>query len=431
MSSTGTPPPATLRPSVFISYASEDRTAARRLRDYLSAAGLEVWYDENELGGGDAWDQKIRRQIRDCDYFLPIVSATTQRRKEGYFRREWRLAAERTLDMADDVLFLLPVSIDDTNETVARVPDKFLTVQWLRLPGGKPEAALDALIKRLLAGEHTITTRPPMIIRPPAGSGMGWPHPETDDSAPPRMPAFPHAPEYGGVGNWMRYIAEVIWWGVTATWILFSRLPRWVRIMVSMWFVVTLITTCGRINWSKSKETTPPVVPTAPAGKRPGKGGPGREKQPGDVAKFGEDITRQLAPLISAAEATRKQIVLVAFGGDITDEATVQFAKSTFRTCSQLIDRARPNDTAVLHTKIGRTDEAAAAFGRKLEIGFLLVAREGKVDDKPALAVRLIKVGDGTVAWSNDFPIDTVNASEAATRIADAVLTTVPAKHEK
>ena len=52
-------------PTVFLSYASEDRKAARRLGDSLPAYGLEVWYDESELGGGDAWDQKIRQQIRD------------------------------------------------------------------------------------------------------------------------------------------------------------------------------------------------------------------------------------------------------------------------------------------------------------------------------------------------------------------------------
>jgi hypothetical protein len=77
-----------VRPSVFLSYASEDRPAARILRDALPNYGLEVWYDESELGGGDAWDQKIRRQIRDCDYFMPLVSAQTERRREGYFRRE-------------------------------------------------------------------------------------------------------------------------------------------------------------------------------------------------------------------------------------------------------------------------------------------------------------------------------------------------------
>ena len=136
MSSAGIQP-APPRPSVFISYASEDRTAARALRDALEAAGLDVWYDESELGGGDAWDQKIRRQIRDCDYFMPLISAATEARKEGYFRREWRLATERTMDMADDVLFLLPIALDDTHEAGARVPERFLHVQWLRLPNGE------------------------------------------------------------------------------------------------------------------------------------------------------------------------------------------------------------------------------------------------------------------------------------------------------
>ncbi len=92
----------TPRRSVFLSYASEDRQAAQLLRDALPGYGLDVWYDESEIGGGEAWDQKIRRQIRECDYFMALVSAQTEARHEGYFRREWRLAVERTLDMADD-----------------------------------------------------------------------------------------------------------------------------------------------------------------------------------------------------------------------------------------------------------------------------------------------------------------------------------------
>src|ERR1700733_1511156 len=140
-------------PTVFLSYASEDRQAARSIGDALPAYGLEVWYDESELGGGDAWDQKIRRQIRECDYFMALVSAHTEARHEGYFRREWRLAVERTLDMADDHLFLLPVVIDDTNEAVARVPEKFLAVQWLKVPGGRPTRALESLCRRVASAD--------------------------------------------------------------------------------------------------------------------------------------------------------------------------------------------------------------------------------------------------------------------------------------
>ena len=47
--------------AVFLSYASQDTQAARRICNALSAAGVEVWFDQSELRGGDAWDHKIRK----------------------------------------------------------------------------------------------------------------------------------------------------------------------------------------------------------------------------------------------------------------------------------------------------------------------------------------------------------------------------------
>lgn len=123
-------------PAVFLSYASQDATAVRRLCDTLRAAGVEVWFDQAELRGGDQWDAKIRKQIRECTLFVPVISAATQARAEGYFRREWKLAVERTHDMADHVPFLLPVVLDDTKDRDAHVPEAFFKVQWTRLPDG-------------------------------------------------------------------------------------------------------------------------------------------------------------------------------------------------------------------------------------------------------------------------------------------------------
>ncbi len=88
--------------AVFLSYASQDAEAAKRICEELRAAGVEVWFDQNELVGGDAWDQKIRGQIASCALFVPLISANTQARLEGYFRREWKQAAARTHDMADE-----------------------------------------------------------------------------------------------------------------------------------------------------------------------------------------------------------------------------------------------------------------------------------------------------------------------------------------
>jgi uncharacterized protein YfaA (DUF2138 family) len=71
---------------VFLSYASQDAKEAKRICDALRAAGAEVWFDQSELRGRDAWDQSIRSQIKTCALFLPIISQHTHERAEGYFR---------------------------------------------------------------------------------------------------------------------------------------------------------------------------------------------------------------------------------------------------------------------------------------------------------------------------------------------------------
>jgi hypothetical protein len=66
------------REAVFLSYASEDSEAAQRIASALKAAGIEVWFDRTELRGGDAWDRRIREQIRDCRLFIAVISAHTE-----------------------------------------------------------------------------------------------------------------------------------------------------------------------------------------------------------------------------------------------------------------------------------------------------------------------------------------------------------------
>jgi hypothetical protein len=65
--------------AVFLSYASQDAEPARKICDALRAVGIEVWFDQSELRGGDAWDQKIRQQIHDCVLFIPVISSNTRR----------------------------------------------------------------------------------------------------------------------------------------------------------------------------------------------------------------------------------------------------------------------------------------------------------------------------------------------------------------
>ena len=162
--------------AVFLSYASQDAEAARRIHDVLRGAGLEVWLDQSELRGGDAWDASIRRQIRECALFVPIISANTQSRTEGYFRLEWRLAEQRSHLMARGRPFLVPVVVDGTAETGAHVPDAFLEVQWTRLPGGQCDTGFATHIRRLLDGTVAAPNREHVLPSPvPAPASSRFP----------------------------------------------------------------------------------------------------------------------------------------------------------------------------------------------------------------------------------------------------------------
>jgi TolB-like protein/Tfp pilus assembly protein PilF len=145
-------PVSTPTGAVFLSYASQDVEAAERLCAALQGAGLEVWFDKSALRGGDAWDANIRQQVHDCALFVPLISASTEARGEGYFRLEWRLAVDRSFHFADDQAFLMPVAIDATPQAGARVPERFRERQWSHLPGGVATPEFVARVQRLLAG---------------------------------------------------------------------------------------------------------------------------------------------------------------------------------------------------------------------------------------------------------------------------------------
>jgi TolB-like protein len=139
------------KPAVFLSYASEDADVAQRICAALRDAGIEVWFDQSELRGGDAWDSAIRKQIKACTLFIPLISAHSQARAEGYFRLEWKLAVDRSYLIAADRPFLLPVVVDDIKDDEARVPDRFRDVQWTRLPAGEASREFVQRLSGLLA----------------------------------------------------------------------------------------------------------------------------------------------------------------------------------------------------------------------------------------------------------------------------------------
>ena len=147
-------PPALDMPdnAVFVSYAREDLPAVHNLKAALDQAGIKVWFDMERLESGDDYDRKIQKNIARCAYFIPIISANTERRLEGYFRREWSYAIDRARNIADGAVFILPVCVDEINEGDAQVPDKFKAAHFTKLLRGEASVAFIERLKLLCSG---------------------------------------------------------------------------------------------------------------------------------------------------------------------------------------------------------------------------------------------------------------------------------------
>jgi TolB-like protein len=406
-------------PTVFVSYASEDREAARRIGAALPGYGLEVWYDESELGGGDAWDQKIRRQIRECDYFMALVSARTESRREGYFRREWRLAAERTLDMADDHPFLLPVTIDDTEATSARVPEKFQSVQWLKVPDGNPTVALEAVCRRLAAGRNA-----PAAARRSFHPGGSASHPlsqsgvasePSEPSEPSRpvkrgkplspfvAPPFPvHDPKQS-----VRFGFEVLGWVFRNTYELFKRFPRWVRWGIIIWVVVALLSRKDtiRINEREVPRESQKIEDVAKE----------YQKDPSmNLAKLGALVAQEFG---DAVEGKGVSVLTLPFAAPANDAAAATLADTAFAQTYTRMSVAR-------HARLVAADVPATscaldvllAQGRAKHTQYVLC---GLIDGAGAgavqgLSVTLADMKGGKVRWSNRYPVSGATAAQIA-----------------
>jgi hypothetical protein len=147
---------ATVSPggAIFISYSSHDIIAAKRLLADLQEIGGDVaWLDKSTLKPGDDWERCLRSAVRRCSLFVPLLSANTEQRTEGYFRLEWTEAAERSRRIQGRK-FIFPIVIDPdyagVMERYALVPEAFKAFQYCHAPAGQVSDELKVELREQL-----------------------------------------------------------------------------------------------------------------------------------------------------------------------------------------------------------------------------------------------------------------------------------------
>src|SRR5215212_1512514 len=98
---------------IFLSYARNDREAARKLYEVLKTGGIDVWFDEAELVPGAEWESALKEAIKSADTVLLLAGA-------GMSLGKWQQIELRTaLDRAtrDRNFLIVPILLPGSSIT--------------------------------------------------------------------------------------------------------------------------------------------------------------------------------------------------------------------------------------------------------------------------------------------------------------------------
>jgi hypothetical protein len=127
---------------VFLSYASEERALAERVCRVLETEGHDVFFDRDDLGGGDAFGERIRTAIASADVLVYLISRSSIA-TQSYALTELAIVAALSKRRRPAIL---PVRIDDT--PIDAVPPTLRAYTMLE-PQGDPPAEIAFAIDRI------------------------------------------------------------------------------------------------------------------------------------------------------------------------------------------------------------------------------------------------------------------------------------------
>lgn len=315
--------------------------------------------------------------------------------------------------MADDHAFLLPVVIDDTSQAGARVPEKFLSIQWVRAPRGQPNAALQSLCKRLASGE------PVAGPQAPAPSARAARRARVSARPPAAYPPFPTAAPAAKTQYWF----QVVGWAFRSAWIFFQQLPRWVRVIVYVWLCIALLSKGCNSNDYRSSRVSPREQEQLHAISEKYHGSFDKK----DISQLAAQIARITSDDAAQTPTARSPLLAIPFTAPAGNADAAKIADSTFALVYGKLAVAH-------HGRVGLSQEsaqcddpkAALERGRSNHSAYVLCGAIGTEAAAQVLSVKISKVSDGSLVWSKSYPV--VGADPA--KIAEEVDSHVPTLDE-
>ncbi len=141
---------------IFISYASEDFAIAEQIYMQLEELGGKgtAWFDKKKLRVGEDFDEIIKKRIKQCKRFMPLISKHVLTAEDRYVKKEWDFACKvYEIDRNSAGEYISPIIIDDTNpyndnKENQLIPNEFKQKHAININSSDFEKELKELIRK-------------------------------------------------------------------------------------------------------------------------------------------------------------------------------------------------------------------------------------------------------------------------------------------
>jgi hypothetical protein len=129
-----------------------DRSGADAAKAVICADGVDPWLNEDNILPGQDWDREVKKAVGENDAVIVCLSRRSLT-KEGYVRKEIKIALDVADEKPEGTIFLIPVKLEECD-----VPDRLRRWQWVSL---FEERGYEKLLRALRAGASTLGIETP------------------------------------------------------------------------------------------------------------------------------------------------------------------------------------------------------------------------------------------------------------------------------
>jgi hypothetical protein len=228
------------------------------------------------------------------------------------------------------------------------------------------------------------------------------------------MPAFPTEEP----GQRVKFWVHAVGWAFLSAKVFIQRQPRWIRLIVYVWlFFMVLSRGCPRSR-HETGAPSPEIAKKLDAIEDRYKNGSTTE----DATKLGLEIARAFADDADENGGEGRALLVEPFMDPTDNPAEAKLANTTFVLLYGHLMMAHQGQVALGKEPLPSLDIGTAVdCGRKGHSKYVVVGAIQNSGGSRTLDAKIVKVSDGSVLWSKDYPLADADPAAIAQEIEGKV----------